>query len=81
MKKIFMVSLVLLSATIVSAQTKVKTESSKAMTTPVNTEKEETEDGKTKTKPMTTPGDKMHNALHRRHKRSHGVKSKAKTDK
>jgi hypothetical protein len=30
----------------------------------------------TKVEPVTTPGDKVHNVLHPKHKRAHGVKVK-----
>ena len=33
----------------------------------------------TKTKPVTTPGDKVHNVIHPKHKVSHGTKYKHKT--
>jgi hypothetical protein len=33
----------------------------------------------TKTKPVTTPSDKVHNVIHPHHKISHGVKYKHKT--
>ncbi|HEV8283838.1 MAG TPA: hypothetical protein VGQ09_05995 [Chitinophagaceae bacterium] len=33
----------------------------------------------TKTKPVTTPSDKVHNVVHPHHKISHGVKYKHKT--
>lgn len=45
----------------------------------VKKEKVETENGKAKVKPETTLGDKAHNVIHPRHKRSHGMKVKAKT--
>ena len=32
----------------------------------------------TKVEPVTTPGDKVHNVLHPKHKRAHGVKIKRK---
>ena len=42
--------------------------------------KTETEDSKTKVKPNTTVGDKAHNVIHPKNKKSHGVKAKHKTD-
>lgn len=42
--------------------------------------KVETEDSKTKIKPNTTAGDKIHNVIHPKKKKSHGVKVKRKTD-
>ena len=42
--------------------------------------KTETADSKTKVKPNTTAGDKAHNVIHPKNKRSHGVKAKHKTD-
>lgn len=42
--------------------------------------KTETEDSKSKVKPNTTAGDKAHNVIHPKHKKSHGVKAKHKTD-
>jgi hypothetical protein len=42
--------------------------------------KVETGDTKTKVKPNTTVGDKAHNVIHPKNKRSHGVKAKRKTD-
>ena len=41
--------------------------------------KVETGDTKTKVKPNTTVGDKAHNVIHPKNKRSHGVKAKRKT--
>jgi len=37
------------------------------------------QENKTKVKPLTTNGDKVHNVFHPRHKRHHGYKSKHKT--
>ena len=48
-----------------------------AQTTP---KKVETKDSKTKVKPNTTTKDKAHNVIHPKHKTSHGVKAKDKTD-
>ena len=42
--------------------------------------KVETEDSKTKIKPNTTTGDKVHNVIHPKNKKAHGVKVKRKTD-
>ena len=42
--------------------------------------KVETEDSKTKVKPNTTTGDKVHNVIHPKNKKSHGTKVKSKTD-
>src|ERR1044072_5933329 len=42
--------------------------------------KTETGDSKTKVKPNTTAGDKVHNAIHPKDKRSHGTKAKHKND-
>jgi Ni/Co efflux regulator RcnB len=42
--------------------------------------KTESGDTKSKVKPNTTAGDKVHNAIHPKNKRSHGVKAKHKTD-
>ena len=42
--------------------------------------KVETENGKTKVKAKTTVGDKVHNVIHPRKKRSHGVEVKHKKD-
>lgn len=42
--------------------------------------KTETADSKTKVKPETTVGDKAHNVIHPKNKRSHGVKAKHKTE-
>ena len=41
-------------------------------------QKVETTQGKTKVKPNTTVGDKAHNVIHPKHKKSHGVKMKHK---
>lgn len=43
-------------------------------------QKTETGDTKTKVKPNTTTGDKVHNVVHPKHKRAHGTKIKHKTD-
>jgi Ni/Co efflux regulator RcnB len=43
-------------------------------------QKTETGDSKTKVKPKTTVGDKAHNVIHPKNKRSHGTKVKHKTD-
>lgn len=47
-----------------------------------NAPKEKTESGdtKNKVKPNTTAGDKVHNVVHPKHKRAHGVKAKHKSD-
>ena len=79
MKKLILVSVVLFSGVIACAQTK-KVKEQTPMTTTTTTEKTETEEGKMKVKPMTTTGDKVHNAMHRRHKRYHGTKVKAKAE-
>jgi len=42
--------------------------------------KAESGDTKTKVKPNTTAGDKVHNVIHPKNKRSHGVKAKHKAD-
>ena len=42
--------------------------------------KTETDNGKTKVKPKTTVGDKVHNVIHPKRKRSHGVEVKHKKD-
>ena len=42
--------------------------------------KTESGDTKSKVKPNTTAGDKVHNTIHPKNKRSHGVKAKHKTD-
>lgn len=43
-------------------------------------QKTESGDTKTKVKPNTTAGDKVHNVVHPKNKRSHGTKAKHKTD-
>jgi hypothetical protein len=42
--------------------------------------KTESADSKTKVKPNTTAGDKVHNAVHPKDKRSHGTKAKHKNN-
>jgi hypothetical protein len=42
--------------------------------------KTEAGDTKTKVKPNTTAGDKVHNTIHPKNKRAHGTKVKHKTD-
>ena len=42
-------------------------------------QKSESGDNKTKVKPNTTTGDKVHNVIHPNHKKSHGVKIKHKS--
>lgn len=42
--------------------------------------KTESGDTKTKVKPNTTVGDKAHNVIHPKNKRSHGTKAKRKTE-
>lgn len=79
MKKLILMSVVLFSAAIATAQTK-KVKEQTPMTTTTTTEKMETDEGKVKVKPTTTTGDKVHNVMHRRHKRYHGTKAKAKAE-
>ena len=43
-------------------------------------QKTETADSKTKVKPKTTVKDKAHNVIHPKDKRSHGTKTKHKTE-
>jgi len=67
MKKLFILAglAIALSTTMLTAQTVVK-------------KKATNEDTKTKIKPTTTLGDKAHNVLSSKHKKSHGVKWKHK---
>ena len=67
MKKLLILAgiAIALSTTTITAQTVVK-------------QKATNEDSKTKIKPTTTIGDKAHNVVRRKHKRSHGVKWKNK---
>lgn len=52
------------------------------LTTTYAQDKQKTEagDSKTKVKPNTTTGDKVHNVIHPKNKRSHGTKAKHKSD-
>lgn len=46
---------------------------------PVQKQKIETQNTKTKMKPNTTTGDKVHNVVHPKHKKAHGMKTKHKS--